>query len=91
MENSLLDTLHRISYDAPRRLDEYLRQTGTSQREIARRAGVPATSLAEWLHGRCRITVEAATRILAATGGQVRYEDWLVLPPAATRGGRDDD
>jgi transcriptional regulator with XRE-family HTH domain len=57
-------------------LKAYLAETGTSQAELARRAGVTRQQVCHWAAGDNIPTLSAALRIAVATGGLVSVSDW---------------
>lgn len=42
--------------------------------EVARRSGVPAPNISDWLAGRSTITVETAERLAAACGAKITVQ-----------------
>ena len=70
------------------KLEQYIKQTGTSQREIAEQLasrGVRASQglVSQWINGVTRITLQAAVELEQITRGAVTVYDWLPEDKAA--------
>lgn len=65
----------------------WLRRAKKSQRCFARRVGVTAGALSQWLHGRTAPTLEHAADVEIATGGAVPAAAWTQKPRARRRDG----
>lgn len=66
-------------------LSEYLTQQKMSQRQIAGALGVHPAQVTRWTKGTLLPSLEMVARIEAATGGQVRADDWMAAlrPPSS--------
>jgi transcriptional regulator with XRE-family HTH domain len=58
-------------------IDEYLKATGMSATELARRSNLPDSAISVIRSGKVRPSMRNAIRILKATGGLVRIDDML--------------
>lgn len=58
-------------------LAEWLKQSGTSQSELARRLDVTRAAVNTWVHGKVSPGVFYALAIEAASGGDVDLRSWL--------------
>lgn len=70
------------------KLKNYLKQTGTSQREIAEKLaarGVRVSQglVSQWINGETRITLQAAVELEQITSGSVTVYDWVTETQAA--------
>jgi transcriptional regulator with XRE-family HTH domain len=82
-----MDGMSAIAMDAAGRvagdlIREARRESGLSQAELARRAGMPRSVLSAYEHGHRQPAVAALARITAAAGLEI-----AVGPPASTRTG----
>lgn len=57
-------------------LVRWMDQNGVTQSEIARRTGMPQTSVSRWVRGKAVPKVSAAVELERLTFGAVRVQDW---------------
>jgi transcriptional regulator with XRE-family HTH domain len=58
------------------KLEQYIKEQGLSNRELAIRLGVSDAAISLWLSGDRSPKRENISKIIKATCGQVTYEDW---------------
>ena len=58
-------------------LIQWMRSTGISQNEMAKRTGIAQTTIGRWCNGSNLPSLEAAMRIEDFTFGNVRASSWV--------------
>ncbi len=58
-------------------LVRWMESNGVTQSEIARRTGIPQTSVSRWVLGKAMPKIGAAVELERLTFGAVRVADWM--------------
>jgi transcriptional regulator with XRE-family HTH domain len=65
----------------PNRLAQYLTESGVSQAEFGRLAGISSPMICEYVSGKRRPGLDAAFAIERASGGEVPASYWTSIAP----------